>query len=207
MVFSGLAFAKQQVNLSSSGNRPHFRVSNVTPAANPPAASPQVKVAVPVADDVWKRGDKYARGAVATEELRRSWSGRRPPRRSAGEGPHRVAGREAALAGDRYDRGAGCRVSAGSASRHQRVPLLGAICERWIRQQLAEGTALDRATAVEKIREQLAEARLEKKEARVNLFVRCHWVAVLFGAWRNNSQDAAQRRTNFPFRPCVFSRS
>jgi len=71
----------------------------------------------------------------------------------------------------------------------QRVLLLGALCERWIRQQLLERTALDRATAVKKIRETLAEARLEKKEARVDLYVRCHWVAVLLGGWRDDSQE------------------
>ena len=72
----------------------------------------------------------------------------------------------------------------------QRVLLLGALCERWIRQQLAERTALDRATAIKKIRETLAQARLEKKEARVDLYVRCHWVAVLLGGWKEDSQDS-----------------
>ena len=81
----------------------------------------------------------------------------------------------------------------------QRVLLLGALCERWIRQQLRERTALDRATAVKKIRETLAEARLEKKEARVDLFVRCHWVAVLLGGWRDDSQESRAASNELSF--------
>lgn len=81
----------------------------------------------------------------------------------------------------------------------QRVLLLGALCERWIRQQLAERTVLDRATAIKKIREQLAEAKLEKKEARVDLFVRCHWVAVLLGGWRDDSEEARAAANSLSF--------
>ena len=81
----------------------------------------------------------------------------------------------------------------------QRVLLLGALCERYIRQQLSERTALDRATAVKKIRETLAEAKLEKKEARVDLFVRCHWVAVLLGGWRDDSQEARAATNELSF--------
>ncbi len=69
-----------------------------------------------------------------------------------------------------------------------RVLILGMLCQAWIREQLEKRTALDRATAIKKIREQLAEAKLEKNEARVDLFVRCHWVAVLLGGWRPDSQ-------------------
>ena len=81
----------------------------------------------------------------------------------------------------------------------QRVLLLGALCERWIRSQLSERTALDRATAVKKIRETLAEARLEKKEARVDLFVRCHWVAVLLGGWKDDSQETRSASNELSF--------
>ena len=81
----------------------------------------------------------------------------------------------------------------------QRVLLLGALCERWIRQQLSERTALDRATAIKKIRETLAEARLEKKEARVDLYVHCHWAAVLLGGWRDDSQESRAASNELSF--------
>ncbi len=77
--------------------------------------------------------------------------------------------------------------------------LLGALCKRWIRQQLAERTALDRATAIEKIPETLAKARLEKKEPRVDLYVRCHWVAVLLGGWKEDSQDSREACNELSF--------
>ncbi|MFZ1978251.1 MAG: hypothetical protein WAV76_09880 [Bacteroidota bacterium] len=70
------------------------------------------------------------------------------------------------------------------------VLLLGALCEFWIREQLAKRTALDRATAIKKIREELAAAKLEKKEARVDLFIRCYWVATLLGGWRADNKDS-----------------
>jgi hypothetical protein len=81
----------------------------------------------------------------------------------------------------------------------QRVLLLGALAEKWIRQQLAERTALDRATAVKKIRAQLAAAKLEKKEARVDLYVRCYWVAVLLGGWRDDSQESRAAANELSF--------
>ncbi len=81
----------------------------------------------------------------------------------------------------------------------QRVLFVGALCERWIRQQLSERTALDRGTAIKKIRETLAEAKLEKKEARVDLFVRCHWVAVLLGGWRDDSQESRAASNELSF--------
>ena len=51
----------------------------------------------------------------------------------------------------------------------------------------------------QEIREQLAEARLERKEARVDLFIRCHWVAVLFSGWRDDSQDSRQAANELAF--------
>ena len=81
----------------------------------------------------------------------------------------------------------------------QRVPLLGALCERWIRQQLEKGTALDRATAVKRIRAELATAKLEKKEARVDLYVRCYWVATLFSGWREDSQESRAAANELAF--------
>ena len=58
---------------------------------------------------------------------------------------------------------------------------------------------MDRATAVKKIRERLADAKLEKKEARVDLFVRCHWVAVLLGGWRDDNQDSRTASNELAF--------
>jgi D-alanyl-D-alanine carboxypeptidase len=81
----------------------------------------------------------------------------------------------------------------------QRVLFLGALSEHWIREQLAKGTALDRATAIKKIRSQLAEAGLEKKEARVDLYIRCHWVAVLFSGWRADSDDSRKAANTLSF--------
>lgn len=81
----------------------------------------------------------------------------------------------------------------------QRVLLLGALCEHWIREQLARRTALDRATAVKKIREELAGAKLEQKEARVDLYVRCYWVAVLLSGWRHDSQESRAAANDVAF--------
>jgi hypothetical protein len=72
----------------------------------------------------------------------------------------------------------------------QRVILLGCLCERWIRRQLKDRTALDRATATKKIRAELAEAKLERKEARVDLYIRCYWAAVLLGGWSPDWQES-----------------
>ena len=47
---------------------------------------------------------------------------------------------------------------------------------------------MDRATAIEKIREERPAEKLEKKEARVDLYIRCYWVAVLLGGWTPESQ-------------------
>ena len=58
---------------------------------------------------------------------------------------------------------------------------------------------MDRATAVKKIRETLADARLEKKEARVDLYVRCYWAAALFGGWRDDSQDSRAASNELSF--------
>ncbi len=81
----------------------------------------------------------------------------------------------------------------------QRVLLLGALCERWVRQQLAARTALDRATAIKKIREELAAAKLEKKECRVDLYIRCHAAAVLLGKWEAESHDSRQASNELAF--------
>lgn len=81
----------------------------------------------------------------------------------------------------------------------QRVVLLGCGCERWIREQLKKRTALDRATAIKKIRAELAEAKLEKKEARVDLYVRCYWVATILGGWDAESQESRRATQELAF--------
>lgn len=80
-----------------------------------------------------------------------------------------------------------------------KVLLLGMLSEAWIRSQLEKRTALDRATALKKIRSELADAKLERKEARVDLFVRCYWVATLLGGWRPDSLSSRQAANSVPF--------
>ena len=81
----------------------------------------------------------------------------------------------------------------------QRILLLGCASEKWISQQLAEKTALDRSTAIKKIRAQLAAAKLEKRECRVDLFIRCYWVARLFSGWNPDSQESRTAANSVAF--------
>ena len=83
----------------------------------------------------------------------------------------------------------------------QRVLLLGLLSEEWIRRQAGRPAEdqLDRATALKKIRDQLARAKVEKKEARVDLFVRCYWVARLFSGWSAGSQDSRAAANTLAF--------
>jgi hypothetical protein len=165
-----------------------------------------VKVAVPVAgDDVWKRGDKYARGAIAAEELAqivvKAPASSAPPAVSA-EVP--VKARTAAVDKPLLPEtvtieGLVAEFRRAQRLTTQRILLLGALCERWIRQQLEKGTALDRATAVKRIREELAAAKLEKKEARVDLYVRCYWVATLLSGWKEDSQESRAAANELAF--------
>jgi hypothetical protein len=83
----------------------------------------------------------------------------------------------------------------------QRVLLLGLFSEEWIRRQAARPAEdqLDRATALKKIRDQLARAKVEKKEARVDLMIRCYWVARLFSGWDPNNQESRVAANSLAF--------
>lgn len=80
-----------------------------------------------------------------------------------------------------------------------RAILLGCLSERWIAEQLQAGTALDRATAIKRIRMELVDNKIEPKEARVDLYIRCYWVARIFSGWKPELLSTRQEANSVPF--------
>ena len=176
--------------------------TNATTAVNPPAASLPGKIAAPAAGGgdplIRTQPEKYGR-AIAPEVIGQVLSVEVPVKAHTRTVPAAPAVEKSLIVEPVTLDMLVAEFKKAQRITTQRVLLLGALCERWIRQQLSERTALDRATAVKKIRETLAEARLEKKEARVDLYVRCHWVAALLGGWRDDSLDARQATNELAF--------
>ncbi len=135
--------------------------------------------------DVWQRGDKYARGAMpaAVDE---------------------AAGAAAIAAGDVHLVPVKNHVRQAPGEK-QKDPLtldrlvreyardqrettarairLGKLSDAWIRVQSErpEHLKLDRSSAVKAICRALVEAKVDRRGAPVNRYIRCHWVAKLFG--------------------------
>ena len=81
----------------------------------------------------------------------------------------------------------------------QRALLRGCLCEEWIRIQLEQRTALDRATAIKKIESLLAAAKAEKKESRPRVCIRVYWVARLFSGWSPEVEKSRAAASSLSF--------
>lgn len=142
-------------------------------------------------DDVWQRGDKFARGVVPEPKFVQVKSHVR-------EVPAKPKERCLVPESLTLDSLVSEYRKAQGISTF-RALLLGALSEHWVREQLAKGTALDRATAIKKIRLELDAAKLDRKEAKVDLYIRCHWVAVLLGGWRADDADSRAAANTLSF--------
>ncbi len=149
----------------------------VSAAAQPekPAAG-AAAVVPPSAEvpEVWERGDKYARGAV-------------PKPTAIAADVVMVKGHERALPGtvEKAKEPLTLDVLVKEFERDQeqttaRALRLGRLSDSWIREQSErpEESKLDRASAIKVVRRRLAQAKID---AWVDRYIRCFWVAQLFG--------------------------
>ena len=158
------------------------RGPNPSPAvAEPAKPSPAALALVPAAaevPDVWKREDKFARRGIAdptavANPVVQVKSHLRASPGTAGEKAKQPLTLEKLVEEFATDQ----RQTTARALR------LGRHCDAWIRLQpeRPEDVKLDRPSAIKFIRRRLAEAKLDRHTARVDRYIRCYWVAQLFG--------------------------